>query len=174
MVEENIDEIICGNCSIPIDKVVQVYSLKHYGKALCRKCQGDVQNVSKAVSKPVEAVKSVSNLSIPSEFIVVLQGKEFITHAGLLYVAHGCGLDSLQTELVHSKDDEVGNIVMAVFKSTAVLKGKVFTAYGDATIGNVNSKIKPHLSRMAETRAINRCLRLATNIGMTSADEMVD
>ena len=34
--------------------------------------------------------------------------------------------------------------------------------------------IKPHLSRMAETRAINRCLRLATNIGMTSADEMVD
>jgi len=32
--------------------------------------------------------------------------------------------------------------------------------------------IFPHKIRMAETRAVNRALRFATNIGMTSSEEM--
>ena len=49
---------------------------------------------------------------------------------------------------------------------------KFFTGYGDADSKNVNQTIALHKIRMAETRAVNRALRLATNIGMTSAEEL--
>lgn len=102
-----------------------------------------------------------------SEHVITLQGKEYITFAGLLDHAHNSGLESIRTELVQHDDN------ITIFKSTAVMRNnRVFTAYGDATPKNVNSMIAPHRLRMAETRAISRSLRLATDIGMTALEEL--
>ena len=56
------------------------------------------------------------------------------------------------------------------FDNTTFLKGeddtlgKVFQAHGDATSDNIKGEmIKPHFIRMAETRAIGRAFRWATN-----------
>jgi hypothetical protein len=46
-----------------------------------------------------------------------------------------------------------------------------FNGIGDAGPGNVNRMIAPHVIRMAETRAIGRALRFATN-APTLAEEL--
>ena len=102
---------------------------------------------------------------IDSKFIVKLQGKDFITHAGLLDAFHKLGGQSIETELIR-------NDVMIVFKATVRGDKGFFTGHGDADDSNVNSMIAKHKLRMAETRAINRALRFYTNIGMCSADEL--
>lgn len=48
----------------------------------------------------------------------------------------------------------------------------VFTAYGDADKENMSLNIRSSYIRMAETRAIVRCLRFATNIAETSIEEI--
>ncbi len=114
-----------------------------------------------------------SNSSVSDDHIVMLQGKKFITHAGLLDKAHKIGLKGISTEMVSSDGG------FFVFKATVYIdnKGgnaKLFSAYGDAGPDSVGRNILPHALRMAETRAVNRALRFATNIGMTSTDEMND
>jgi len=52
--------------------------------------------------------------------------------------------------------------------------GERYEAYGDADIKNTNEWISPHLIRMAETRAVNRALRLAFPIGLTSYEELAE
>lgn len=104
---------------------------------------------------------------IDSMFITRIKGKEFITHEGLLSVAHGKGLKSIETELVSSEEG------LFIFKATATFKdGSVFMAHGDASKNNVGDMIVPHIPRMAETRAVNRALRLGTNIGLCSREEL--
>ena len=97
-----------------------------------------------------------------------LQGKEFILHAGLLDIAHKMGLHSIETNMI----TEVGKIPI-IFKARVRMKDdSYFTGYGDADDENVNKLISKHKIRMAETRAINRALRFATDIGMCSVDEL--
>jgi len=107
---------------------------------------------------------------IPQEYMIKLQGKDFITHRGLLAIAHEKGLHSIETELITEPTADI-----IVFKATAIINTgvheKKFTGYGDASKSNVNANIAPHMIRMAETRAVNRALRLATNVGMCSAEE---
>jgi len=108
---------------------------------------------------------------IPKEYMIKLQGKDFITHRGLLAIAHDKGLHSIETELITEPTAEI-----IVFKATAIMSTgvheKKFTGYGDASKSNVNAMVAPHMLRMAETRAINRALRLATNVGMCSTEEL--
>ena len=63
----------------------------------------------------------------------------------------------------------------AVFKATVSVGNQVFDAHGDATMENVaNDNIKPHFIRMAETRAIARALRWATNNAKVASEELSD
>ncbi len=108
---------------------------------------------------------------VEAKYIIKLQGKEFVTHAGLLDEAHKQGLVSIMTEHILLTKEQ------AIMKATVTLKDKdkeptVFTGYGDADSLNTNVKITVHKIRMAETRAINRALRFATNIGMCSIEEL--
>lgn len=111
--------------------------------------------------------KATKEKYIKNKWIISLQGREYITHAGLLDAA-GDKLKSIETEFQNDI-----NGFGAVFKATVSMTGgKTFTGHGDACKENVNSIIAKHLLRMAETRAINRALRFATNIGMCSVDEL--
>jgi len=103
-----------------------------------------------------------------SDFYINLGGKTYVTQKGLLNEAHKKNIFSIETEMIDFKDGEI-----AIVKATAKTEdGRTFTGYGDATKDNVNKMIVKHLLRMAETRAINRSLRLLTNIGVTSIEEL--
>lgn len=105
-----------------------------------------------------------------SPYIVNVQGKDFVTFAGLLQEAHAQGLVSIETNMVN---EDFSN---PVFKSTTVFVQdgveKHFTGYGDANSSNVAKKVVSALIRMAETRSLARSLRFACNIDMTAIEEL--
>lgn len=112
-------------------------------------------------------IKKLGKDFLLKEDIMTLQGKEFIKHSGLLDIAHKMGLKSIETEMITNEKE------VKIFKATITMgDGSVFTGHGDADETNVNSVIKPHMIRIAETRAINRALRFATDIGICSYDEL--
>lgn len=106
--------------------------------------------------------------------IVSLQGRDYPTWPFVLNKAHEMGLRETHVELIQVPEKE--NEFVAIVKAIAVLSEggtiKKFTAYGDASPKNVNSKIASALIRMAETRAKGRALRDATNIGQTMYEEL--
>lgn len=108
---------------------------------------------------------------IDRKFIIKLNGSEFVKYEGLLDAAHRNGLKSMRVEVVQfpSKDNDM----LAICKATAVNDvGGVYIDFGDASPSSVNSKLIPHLIRMASTRAKARALRDLTNIGMCSVEEL--
>lgn len=109
-------------------------------------------------------------MSINEKFIINLQGKSFVTYEGLLDLAHQKNLKSINVELVQVPTKE--NNMTAICKATAVTDKGTFIDYGDASPTSVNSKIQPHIIRMASTRAKARALRDLTNVGMTAIEEI--
>ena len=149
-------------------KKTEFTSMKLSDAEICYEEILDEEQLDKKACKE-EKVKEKTTLKskIDKKYIINLQGKEYITHEGLLMMAHSKGLVSIETEIVQNNPE------MYIFKATAKDdKGRIFNGFGDANKTNVNSMIAKHMLRMAETRAINRSLRLLTGIGMCSADEM--
>lgn len=109
---------------------------------------------------------------IDERFIVDLKGKQFVTYEGLLDLAHQEGLSSMDVELLQIPTKENGDIAIA--KATVKAKDKTFVDIGDASPGSTNSMIRPHIIRMASTRAKARALRDLTNVGMTAIEELGD
>ncbi|SCG83842.1 hypothetical protein DW1_2278 [Proteiniborus sp. DW1] len=109
-------------------------------------------------------------MSINEKFIINLQGKSFVTYEGLLDLAHQKNLKSIHVELVQAPTKE--NNMTAICKATVVTDKGTFIDYGDASPASVNSKIQPHIIRMASTRAKARALRDLTNVGMTAIEEI--
>lgn len=111
------------------------------------------------------------NTRVPKEFIKSLQGKDFVLMAGLLELAHQDGLNFTHTEILQFPNQENGNttIVRATVRTG---KGE-FSGIGDASPASVpNKSIAVHSIRMAETRAVARALRVATNVAMTAFEEL--
>jgi len=100
--------------------------------------------------------------------LVRLQGREYLTHNGLLRVGHEHGLESIHTELVSWDAQSKG----AVIKAVVVGERGTFTGHGDASPANVAKHLKEATLRMAETRAVNRALRLYTGLGMCTTEEL--
>lgn len=109
---------------------------------------------------------------VPPQFITKLQGGEFVQYAGLLELAHQDGLSQTNTDILQFPMSSNGNT--CIIKATVTTGKGTFTGIGDASPDNVNRMIAAHLIRMAETRAIARALRVATNVGMTAFEELGD
>lgn len=174
-------------CDNKITQKVKKFSERQYGLALCRDCQdvfekmqGSREEKIKAIKEDVEDVEEevkeeeVSGSQNKSDRenkkdvninTIKLHGKEYVTHQGLLKKAHKKDVQSIMTKLVNSNP----YIFRAVVKMP---EDRTFTGYGDATDENVGANIKKHKIRMAETRAINRALRLATGHGKCSIEEL--
>ena len=100
-----------------------------------------------------------------------LQGKEYVTHVELVEWATAGGLKSVSTELLHFDVEKQEAIVQA----TASGERGTYSGLGDCfsnVRGNVGRMVSAHWIRMAETRAINRALRLYTGRATTSIDEL--
>jgi hypothetical protein len=111
-------------------------------------------------------------LSVAAGDLQLLDGKWYVTHAGLLAIANRFGCSAITTAIDHSASEP--SISRWVFKATVykALRSKGFVGYGDADPSNVSPLVRGAEMRVAETRAVNRALRKAYGIGLCSVEEL--
>jgi hypothetical protein len=111
-------------------------------------------------------------LSIGSGDLMLLDGRWYVTHVGLLQLATRKQCAGIHASPCKEFCDVVGSRWMfraTVYKSS---KSKGFVGYGDADPSNVSSLVHGAEMRVAETRAVNRALRKAYGIGICSVEEI--
>lgn len=110
--------------------------------------------------------------------IGLLGNRIYVTKAGLVRMAHANNVLSIITEPVFEDDEKH----VYKFKCTATFppieeypsECRVFVGHGDAKPASVTRIVrdKDSIRRMAETRAIGRCLRTALCIGIPVKEEL--
>ena len=111
-------------------------------------------------------------LSVAAGDLQLLEGRWYVTHAGLLTIASRSGCSGITTAIDHSVSEP--SSARWVFKATVykALCSKGFVGYGDADPSNTSPLVRGAEMRVAETRAVNRALRKAFGIGLCSVEEL--
>lgn len=123
----------------------------------------------------VDALKELlatTELSISKRHVIRLGDAWYVTHSGLLWLAHRRQCLGIWTEqIVQCSNPETSKWV---FKATVYRSRncKGFVGYGDAEPSNVPPPFRGSELRIAETRAVNRALRKAYGIGICSVEEI--
>ncbi len=101
-----------------------------------------------------------------------LDGRWYVTHTGLLRLAHRNRCSGIRVKLVREFCDPAA--ARWVFRATVYKspRSKGFVGYGDADPSNVSPLVQGAEMRVAETRAVNRALRKAYGIGLCSIEEI--
>jgi hypothetical protein len=104
--------------------------------------------------------------------LILIAGKWYVTHAGLLRIAFRRHCLGIRTALQERQCDPGSG--RWVFKATVYKShgSKGFVGYGDADPSNVSPLVRGAEMRVAETRAVNRALRKAYGIGICSVEEI--
>ena len=111
-------------------------------------------------------------LSVSQGEISCIDGRWYVTHAGLLRIALRRRCFGIRTVLHERQSDpQLGRWVFRaiVYKNP---HSKGFIGYGDADPSNVSPLVRGAEMRVAETRAVNRALRKAYGIGLCSVEEL--
>src|ERR1039457_1157368 len=111
-------------------------------------------------------------LSVSRGEVLFIDGKWYVTHAGLLRIALRQRCCGIRTVLQERQSDPIAS--RWVFKATVYKRpgSQGFVGYGDADPSNVSSLVHGAEMRVAETRAVNRALRKAYGIGLCSVEEL--
>jgi hypothetical protein len=111
-------------------------------------------------------------LSVAVGELQVLNGKWYVTNAGLLRIAQRRHCRGIECVLIEGLSDPATErwIFRATVYKTANSRG--FVGYGDASPANTSSSVRGAEMRVAETRAVNRALRKAYGIGLCSVEEL--
>jgi hypothetical protein len=111
-------------------------------------------------------------LSIAAGDLQLLNGRWYVTHSGLLTMARHSRCSAITTSIDKMASDPVNN--RWVFRATVYKspRSRGFVGYGDANPSNTSSLVHGAEMRVAETRAVNRALRKAYGIGLTSVEEL--
>jgi hypothetical protein len=111
-------------------------------------------------------------LSVAAGDLQLVQGKWYVTHAGLLSIANRLGCSAITTSIDHSASEP--SIARWVFKAKVYKTdhSRGFVGYGDADPSNTSPLVRGAEMRVAETRAVNRALRKAYGIGLCSVEEL--
>ena len=111
------------------------------------------------------------HLSIFRGELLYLSGKWYVSHSGLLRIAHRRRCAGITTEIEQHTTE--ASVSRWVFRATVhKSKSTSFVGYGDADPSNVSSIVRGAEMRVAETRAVNRALRKAYGIGICSVEEI--
>jgi hypothetical protein len=120
----------------------------------------------------IPAIAREYKLSTRTGELLLLSGKWYITHAGLLKIAHRnhCSAIEVDAAVELSSPQEK----RWVFRATVRKRGgrQLYVGYGDADPSNISPHLRGAEMRVAETRAVNRALRKAYGIGLCSAEEL--
>jgi hypothetical protein len=127
---------------------------------------------SKVALRSLRALTDQYALSVPAGDLQFLEGRWYVTHAGLIRIAqrkHCCGIKSALVERL--SDPLAGRWVFkaTVYRSS---RSRGFVGYGDADPSNCSTLVHGAEMRVAETRAVNRALRKAYGIGLCSVEEL--
>jgi hypothetical protein len=111
-------------------------------------------------------------LSVVEGDLLFLDGRWYVTHAGLLRIAQRNRCSGMRTAVDKGLSDPAS--CRWVFKATVFKspRSRGFVGYGDADPSNVSSLVHGAEMRVAETRAVNRALRKAYGIGLCSVEEL--
>jgi hypothetical protein len=113
-----------------------------------------------------------TGVSIAEGDLRLLDGRWYVTHAGLLRIAHRRRCLGIRTAVERELSDPINNrwVCKAIVHRDPSSKG--FVGYGDADPTNVSFSVRGSELRIAETRAVNRALRKAYGIGICSLEEV--
>ena len=136
---------------------------------LARRLWGDISGLT---------LKHLKELTVNYRFciaagdLMLLDGRWYVTHAGLLRLADRRRCIAIETSIESPVSNPEEN--RWVFKATAYRRRsrKGFSGYGDADPSNVSPLMHGAEMRIAETRAVNRALRKAYGIGLCSVEEL--
>lgn len=131
------------------------------------------------VEAPPAEELAFGELSIPREYVLARDGREYILSEGLLHglVQLSRGFYDLATDIVQLPTAENAKTAICTAKVTVFdpETGHVLrtaTGIGDASPDNVGRMVAPHVLRMAETRAVARALRHLLGVGLTALEEL--
>jgi hypothetical protein len=133
---------------------------KHWGK------------LSQSAIGALEELLANLPLSVTSGDILFLEGRWYVTHAGLLRVAAHNRCSGIGVQPIAEFCDRLTN--RWAFKATVYKSPNCrgFVGFGDADPTNVSPLVRGAEMRVAETRAVNRALRKAYGIGICSVEEI--
>jgi len=127
---------------------------------------GEYRNIEQ-----LKIAKMATDQPEQSGFFKDKTGDDMLNLDKLLAQAHKLfsdGIFKIETEVQYADYEKK----MAVFKAVVTTNLGVFTGHGDADQVNCGNMVKEHYVRMAETRAICRALRWATNNATAAQEEM--
>ncbi len=108
--------------------------------------------------------------------VVTLQGRKYITFVGLQARLADQGKSLIGTKVeVDTRPTKDNNNRSEVRVTAKVKKGDLVAeiqCVGDADNSNVSKILQGATLRMAETRALSRCLRIATRADYTAVEEL--
>ena len=129
--------------------------------------EGKISFVSMTQSTPATPEPTKTSAK-KSNYIVNIQGKDFMTYEGLLKKAHEKGkFDMLITESWVSED-----MKRAWCKVRLTAEGQIFDGFGSSTPENTGQMTQSHPVEMSHTRAKGRALRDYLNIGQAMVEEI--
>jgi hypothetical protein len=130
------------------------------------------RELTQVASSSLRDLIATHSLSIASGDLIRINGNWYITHAGLLRVAHRKHCVGILVRLVPQFCDAAGS--RWAFRATVYRSHRCmgFVRYGDADPSNVSPLVHGAEMRVAETRAVNRALRKAYGIGICSVEEI--
>jgi hypothetical protein len=129
-------------------------------------------HISPTALRSLKELTSDYLLSIASGDLLLLDGRWYVTHNGLLGLARRSHCAGIKVQPVQPFCDPSAQrwaFEATVYKSKTC---KGFVGYGDADPSNVSALVRGAEMRVAETRAVNRALRKAYGIGICSVEEI--
>jgi hypothetical protein len=138
----------------------------------CRIARRVWGKLSKTTTQSLQQLTRRYGISVAEGDLSLIEGKWYVTHAGLLRLAARRRCVAIDVRPVRRFCDPSAG--RWVFKANVykVSGSKSFGGYGDADPSNVSSFVRGAEMRIAETRAVNRALRKAYGIGLCSVEEL--
>ncbi|MCY0875899.1 MAG: hypothetical protein OWT28_06480 [Firmicutes bacterium] len=146
------------------------------------------------ITDKVQLMARMNNIpeQLANMYFMVIDNTLYIKHAGLLVMASKKGYTRISITSEYNENTKEWNaeakiypkipieVLKAISSLSPEMQEEVLTTQYGATVGygrasneNVkNPRMQIFLKEMAETRAVNRALRLFTGYGMTSYEEM--
>jgi hypothetical protein len=145
---------------------------KNAAQASIRTARKTWSNLSREALDRLREIATLNDFSVVAGDLIYLNNAWYVTHTGLVRLAHRKKCCGIHVEAVPTLCDSAASrfVLKATVYPSKTSAG--FVGYGDADPTNVSPLVRGAEMRVAETRAVNRALRKAYGIGICSIEEI--